>query len=55
MYSTVLLTGSHDTYVFRLVHPLDDTVLTSKLDYPTNLWQAENGEYYYRLCFQTPN
>ena len=36
-------TGSHDTHIFRLAEALDEETLISKLDYPTNLWQAENG------------
>ncbi|KAF6024817.1 hypothetical protein EB796_016876 [Bugula neritina] len=34
--------GSHDAHVFHLAQPLDHQVLL-KLDYPINMWQAENG------------
>ena len=37
--------GSHDTHIFRLKEPLDETILMDKLDYPINMWQAENGKF----------
>jgi len=35
---------SHDTHVFRLAEPLNETLILDKLDYPINMWGAENGE-----------
>ncbi|XP_067945625.1 uncharacterized protein [Watersipora subatra] len=37
-----LYQGSHDTHIFRLKQPLDEALLL-RLDYPINMWQAENG------------
>lgn len=44
LYVFCIIVGSHDTHIFRLSKPLDDRILSAKLDYPTNMWQAENGE-----------
>jgi len=30
--------------VFRLAEPLNETIILDKLDYPINMWGAENGE-----------
>ncbi|XP_067950640.1 uncharacterized protein [Watersipora subatra] len=38
--------GSHDTHVFALSKPLNETLLVEKLDYPINMYQAENGMIY---------
>ncbi|XP_067951018.1 uncharacterized protein [Watersipora subatra] len=35
--------GSHDTHIFALSKPLNETLLIEKLDYPINMYQAENG------------
>jgi len=40
---SLCVVGSHDTHVFRLSEPLSTDILL-KLDYPINLWQAENGK-----------
>ncbi|XP_067951359.1 uncharacterized protein [Watersipora subatra] len=37
--------GSHDTHIFVLKEPLDEQKL-QRLDYPTNMNQAENGMIY---------
>ena len=39
----VIVSGSHDTHIFRLTEPLSNEVL-SILNYPVNLQQAENGQ-----------
>jgi len=39
-----LLLASHDTHVFRLAEPLNETIILDKLDYPINMWGAENGK-----------
>lgn len=41
-YFSLSVLGSHDTHIFRLAEKLDETLLL-RLDYPINLWQAENG------------
>ncbi|KAF6034763.1 hypothetical protein EB796_006936 [Bugula neritina] len=37
---------SHDTHVFRLAEPLNETLILDKLDYPINMWGAENAMIY---------
>jgi len=38
------ISASHDTHVFRLAEPLNETIILDKLDYPINMWGAENGK-----------
>ncbi|KAF6034764.1 hypothetical protein EB796_006937 [Bugula neritina] len=38
--------ASHDTHVFRLAEPLNETIILDKLDYPINMWGAENAMHW---------
>jgi len=50
-----LLLASHDTHVFRLAEPLNETIILDKLDYPINMWGAENGETTSHLIYCNGN